>query len=102
MIIFKSVDKKLEDIGFYKLYENKYGACYERYNEEYGYCQIISFVIKSNGDEIIQSYETDVNSDGFNNMVGIKTKETRLILKKIKHFKLKLILNNFKRRENNE
>lgn len=45
MGMFESIDKKLKKIGFIKVYEDKgngqhvsedkYGVCYERYNEQY-------------------------------------------------------------------
>jgi len=83
MKLFKNVDEKLSDIGFVKTSENQYGATYERKNEKYNYVQAIDFMHKENGNHIFQSYQKNVNSDGFNNVVGLTAYEIKLALKKM-------------------
>ena len=92
-MIFKSVDKKLEELGFVKLTgedrENKYGVCYVRKNHKYNYTQRLDISHKSNGDHIIQSYEEGANKDGFSNVVGLTYLETKLAMKKYRQMKRK-------------
>lgn len=85
MRLFKSVDERLSDIGFVKTGESKqFGATYERINNEYGYVQCFDLLHKANGRHLIQSYQKDINSDKFNNSVGLSIYETKLALKKMK------------------
>lgn len=37
MFLFKSIDEKIEEMGFKKINEDKYGVEYERYSEKYKY-----------------------------------------------------------------
>lgn len=95
--MFESIDKKLEKIGFVKVYEDKgnghhvsedkYGVCYERYNEQFKYTQVLDIRHKKSGNHLIQSYQKDVNTDGFNNVVGLNYKETKLAMKKYRQMK---------------
>lgn len=82
-------DKKLEKLGFIKRVENKHGAAYTRANDEYSYIHCLVILRKANGDHIIQSYQRRVNSNGFNNVVGLTYKEMKLALKKYRHLKRK-------------
>lgn len=84
MKLFRTIDEKLYDIGFVKMSEDKYGAEYERENTKYGYIQTLSLPHKANGKHLIQSYQKDVNKDGFNNVVGLTVYESKLALKKMK------------------
>ncbi len=84
MKLFKSVDEKLEEIGFIKKREDKYGAEYERENFDFKYVQKLSFYHKQNGKHLILSYEKQCNKDGYNNVVGLTAYETKLALKKMK------------------
>ena len=93
-MLFKSVDEKLKELGFIKSEkegekENKYGVCYRREIPKYGYVQRLDICHKASGRHIIQSYEEEVNSDKFNNMVGLTYKETRLAMKKYRQLKRK-------------
>ena len=81
MKLFKSVDEKLKDLGFKKLEENKHGVCYVRTTKQ-GYRQRLDILHKAYGRHLIQSYQEGVNSDGFNNMVGLSYEETKLAMKK--------------------
>lgn len=83
MKLFKSTDEKFSEIGFVKIKEDKYGADYERITR-FGYVQCLDLVHKASGFHIIQSYEKGLNTDGFNNCVGLTMYEARLCRKKMK------------------
>jgi hypothetical protein len=86
--MFKTVDEKLAEIGFVEVRGLKqFGvrcAKYERESTEYNYIHVVELMTKQNGYHIIQSYQRDVNSEGFNNAVGLTMYETKLFLKKMK------------------
>lgn len=84
MKLFKTIDEKLYEIGFVKVNEDEFGAEYERKNNKYGYVQALDLSHKANGNHIIQSYQKDVNKDGFNNVVGLTVYEAKLVLRKMK------------------
>lgn len=91
--MFKNVDEKLKDLGFVKVEnESKYGVCYMRFvsinNDEY-YIHRLDIIHKANGNHLIQSYEEEVNSDGFNNTVGLNYEVTKLAMKKYRQLKRK-------------
>jgi hypothetical protein len=79
-----NVDKELSKIGFVKTGEDHFCATYERKNEEEGYVQCLDLIHKASGKHLIQSYQEDVNTDKFNNMVGLTMYEARLALRKMK------------------
>lgn len=83
-----NIDKKFKEIGFIKIIETEYGAEYER-KKDFGYIQCLDIMHKHNGMHIIQSYQKDINKDGFNNMVGITMYEAKLCYKKMKQMKFK-------------
>ena len=58
MFLFKSIDEKIEEMGFKKINEDKYGVEYERYSEKYKYTQRVSILHKASGRHILQSYDT--------------------------------------------
>lgn len=91
MKLFKTVDEKLGDIGFAKIKENKYGANYERNIPKYGYVQCLDLLHKKSGKHLIQSYQKDINKDGFNNVVGLTMYESKLANKKMKQMGFKEI-----------
>nr|DAM97942.1 MAG TPA: hypothetical protein [Caudoviricetes sp.] len=84
--MFKSTDKKLEEIGFKKVKEDKWAVVYERYNDIDKYMQVLTVVHKTDGNNIIQSYDKDTFDKHFmgNICVGLTGYETKLILKKMK------------------
>ena len=87
--MFNNIDKKFEKIGFIKVREDKYGAVYERKDEEFNYTQVLAILLKANGLYIVQSYDKDlmdVKKIG-NVCVGLSPYEIKLILKKIKQLK---------------
>lgn len=88
MKLFKSVDEKFKEIGFVKIEESEYGALYYR-ESKYKYTQYLHLLHKMDGQHIIQSYQKDINSDGFNNCVGLTIYETKLCIKKMKQMGLK-------------
>ena len=91
--MFESIDKKLEKIGFVKLHgedgESKYGVCYRRKVEEYGYIQRLDIYYKANGRHMIMSYQEGVNSDMLNNSVGLTYKEMKIAMKKYRQMERK-------------
>ena len=84
MGLFKSTDKKLEELGFIKVREDEYGVTYEKIISEYNYTHVIDICHKENGQHIILSYEKDINKNGLNNTVALTGYEAKLILKKMK------------------
>ena len=83
MKLFKTIDEKFSEIGFTKVKENEYSANYER-STKFGYVQCLDLVHKASGMHIIQSYEKGLNTDGFNNSVGLTMYEAKLCRKKMK------------------
>ena len=49
MKLFKSVDEKLSEIGFEKIYESDSGADYEKYVEGFNFVHKVSIMHKSKG-----------------------------------------------------
>lgn len=81
--MFKSVDDKLEALGFAKE-ENEFGVYYERQCN--GYVQQVTILHKANGRHILQSYDPelmDAKKIG-NTCVGLTYTELRLFAKKMK------------------
>lgn len=97
MKLFKSVDEKFKDLGFEKVNdegetEDKLGVCYRRnvtVNSDNSYIHRIDILHKASGNHIVQSYQEGLNSDGFNNMVGLDYKTTKLAMKKYRQMKRK-------------
>lgn len=88
-MLFRTVDEKLyQDHGFYRIGpDTEYGACYRRYVNEHDYSQRVDILHKKSGKHLIQSYQEDVNKDGFNNVVGLTYKELKLFMKKYRQLK---------------
>lgn len=79
-----NVDKALKRLGFEKVREDKrFIVQYER-DTKYGYVQCLDLCHKASGKHLIQSYQKDVNSEGFNNSVGFTPKEAKLAVKKMR------------------
>jgi len=91
MIFFKTIDEKLNDIGFIKMDETKYGVKYQRVNNECNYIQCLDLLHKASGKHLIQSYQKDLNKDGFNNMIGLTIYESKLAVRKMKQMGYKEI-----------
>lgn len=88
MSLFKSIDKKFEEIGFLKISENKYGVSYERYNKEFNYIQRLDIIHKLNGKHIVQSYDFTNTTSSYSPVVGLTGYELKLVLKKMKELRL--------------
>ena len=86
MKLFKSIDKKLEDIGFIKIRDDKYSVIYERKVVKYNYTQVLDICHKTSGNNIVQSYDKDLmDKKGIGNTcVGLSYYEMKLIMKKMK------------------
>ena len=87
--MFNLVDRKLKKNGWLKKEESEFGALYIRRNEKYNYMQCLSIMHKKNKNHIIQSYQQEVNSDGFNNCVGLDYNDMKLALRKYRQLKRK-------------
>ncbi len=85
-MLFKSVDKKFEKIGFVKIQDDKYAARYERYDKEYKYTQVLDIRHKASGRHIVQSYDKDLMDQKMigNTCVGLTYYEMKLALKKMR------------------
>lgn len=90
MKLFKSVDKKLKEIGFVKIEEDKYGVKYERKNSKYNFTQSVDILHKASGRHILQSYDPDLMDEKKvgNTCVGLTGYEMKLFLKKMKQIDL--------------
>ena len=86
MKLFKSIDDKLEDIGFVKIKDDKYAVTYERKLVKYNYTQVLDICHKTSGKHIVQSYDKDLmDKKGIGNTcVGLTYYEMKLIAKKMK------------------
>lgn len=90
MKIFKTTDKKLEDLGFKKTREDKFGAEYERVFPGYKFTHKVALLHKENGRHLLQSYDPDLldgKKSGCTN-VGLTYNEAKLFLKKMKELGL--------------
>lgn len=84
------IDRRLLELGFIKKEENKHGVTYERIERKYNYVQEVDIIHKQSNKHLIFSYEKNlINKDGFNNVVGLTYKETKLFMKKYKQMKRK-------------
>ncbi len=83
------IDKEKKKLGFAKILENKFGVEYNKYIEEFDYNHVIIILHKKYGEHIIQSYQRQLNSDGFNNCVGMTFKEAKLVIRKYREMKRK-------------
>lgn len=86
MKLFKNVDDRLKEIGFTKVSDDEYGACYERYSKKYKYTQCVDLSHKKSGKHIIQSYDKNLmdNKKIGNICVGLTYYEMKLFMKKMK------------------
>ena len=90
MKLFETVDDKLNDIGFVKVNEDKYGVEYERKNDEFNYTQVVSILHKASGRHILQSCDKDLMDEAKigNVGVGLTGYEMKLFLMKMKQIGL--------------
>lgn len=92
MKLFKTVDEKLEEIGFVKCKEDQYGAVYERNDTKYNYTQRLDLLHKASGRHIVQSYDIHLMDDKKigNTCTGLTMYEMKLCLKKMKQMGWKI------------
>lgn len=85
MKLFKTIDEKIEQLGFTKTEENNLFCRYERERKE-GYIQYVDLLHKHNGKHILQSYDKDsFDEKGIGNTgVGLTVKEMELFSKKMR------------------
>lgn len=83
VILNKIADKGFQRLGYEKVKDNDYRVSYETHVIENQFDKCIDVCHKVSGRHIIQSYQKDVNSDGFNNMDGMTGIETLLIFLKM-------------------
>lgn len=84
MKLFKSVDEKLSEIGFEKIYESDSGADYEKYVGGFNFVHKVSIVRKSSGKHLLCAYAPNTGYIG----IGLTVYETKLFLKKMKQMGL--------------
>ena len=80
----RRLDRRILELGFIKVKEDKYGISYVRYHARY--CQVVDIMRKASGRYIIQSYDKDLMDEQKieNVCVGLTYKEAKLFLKKMK------------------
>lgn len=85
-MFFKSIDKKIEKLGFKKVKDNEFVVSYERENKKFNYTQVVDIYHKQNGNNIIQSYDKNLfdSKNIGNTCVGLTYTETKLFLRKMK------------------
>ena len=82
--ILRRIDRNLAKLGFTKISEDVRGIYYQRIDYDYDYIHIVSIGYDKNGDPTIQSYQKEINDDGFNNMVGLTMCELKLFVQRMK------------------
>ena len=85
-MFFKSIDKKIEELGFKKVANNDCVVSYERLDKKYGYTQCVDILHKASGRHILQSYDKYLHDRiGLGNTsVGLTGYEMKLFYKKMK------------------
>lgn len=90
--MFKSVDRKFEEIGFKKVSDDEHGVVYERKHDSgvIKYTHVLDIEKKKSGHHIILSYCKDLFDEKKigNCCVGLTGYEMKLALKKMKQKKL--------------
>ena len=87
--MFKKADKLLKRLGFEKIEESKFGASYRKEIKKYNFTQRLDIGHKADGNHLIQSYVEGMNSEGFNNCVGVTYPEMKAVMKKFRELKRK-------------
>lgn len=82
--MFKSIDKKLEELGFYLVYEDDVRVHYERCEDNKIYHTVL-LALEKNGKHTIRSYdENPIDSKGIDNVcIGLTYYEMQLFMKKM-------------------
>ena len=81
---FKTIDQKISELGFEKESESNLMVTYTRYDTQFNYMQVVELGKKSDPNKkwMLHSYQRGINTDGFNNSVGLTAKEVKLFYKK--------------------
>lgn len=87
--MFKTIDQKIEDLGFRIIKNDNYGIIYKRCqgsDEVDGYEQTVAILHKESGKHILQSYCPRLFDDKLigNSCVGLTYNEMKLFTKKMK------------------
>lgn len=92
MKLFKTVDERLEDIGFKRAASGNGSVRYTRpvrnNTGRIQYTQCMDLLKKESGEHICLSYDEQINTDGLNNVVGLTAKEMKLAYKKMRQLGL--------------
>lgn len=88
-MLFVKADKEMEKLGFEKIEENKFGVSYRKEIKKYNFTQRLDIGHKADGNHLIQSYVEGMNSEGFNNCVGVTYPEMKSVMKKFRELKRK-------------
>ena len=89
---FTRADRKLAKLGFEKYNtdeekESKYGVSFGRSDTVIDGIHRIDIIYKFNEQHLIQSYQENSNSDGYNNCVGLTYKEMKAAMRKYREMK---------------
>ena len=88
-MLFVKADREMEKLGFEKIEENKFGVSYRKEIKKYNFTQRLDIGHKADGNHLIQSYVEGMNSEGFNNCVGVTYPEMKAVMKKFRELKRK-------------
>lgn len=85
----KSIENKLKELGFNKVYESDLVVQFERWDDQFKYTNGVDLVHKQSGKHLIQSFEKGKNTlnDLDSIMVGIEFKHLKLFMKYFKKLK---------------
>lgn len=91
---FTRADRKLAKLGFGKYdtdneKEGEYGVSFGRSDTDICGIHRIDIIYKFNGQHLIQSYQENSNSNGYNNSVGLTYEEMKAIMSKYREMKRK-------------
>lgn len=88
-MLFLKADKAMEKLKFEKISEHEFGVSYRKEIKKYGFTHRLDIAHKADGNHLIQSYVEGINSEGYNNCVGITYPEMKAIMKKYHELKRK-------------
>lgn len=77
------IESKIKRMGWTKIEENSSLCCYRKEASFY-YTKRLDIYKKASGNHIINCYEESLNSDGFNNSVGMTQEEMRIFARKMR------------------
>ncbi len=83
----KIADKMFEKLGYQKVEDSNILVVYEKTIQQFGYTHVIEFCHKRSGNHHVISYQRGLNTDGFNNSIGLGIPEIKAIKRKIKELR---------------